>query len=158
MEVTVMTEKQAPRVRHKTFHYRTSVQWLEGRAGLNRSDGKPAFRVASPPEFKGEEGVWTPEDLFVAAVNTCTMTTFAAFAAKRELSIDVYESAAEGTLEFSDGSYRFTQVVVRPRIVARAPATREMVEALVRDAHHSCLITNSISGEVVVEAEIEITG
>lgn len=152
------TTGEAPRVRHKTFHYRTSVFWLGNRAGLNRSEGKQEFRVASPPEFKGEHGVWTPEDLFVAAVNTCTMTTFAAFTSKRDVPIISYESEAEGTLEFADGSYRFTKVVVRPRIVATAPATRELIEAILHDAHRGCLITNSISGEVVVEAEIEITG
>jgi organic hydroperoxide reductase OsmC/OhrA len=151
-----MTTTETPKIRHKTFLYRTSVTWLGDRAGLNGSEGKDSFRVASPPEFKGEPGVWTPEDLFVAAVNTCTMTTFAAFAAKREVPIVSYESEAEGTLAFADGSYRFTKVVVRPRIVAAAPATRELVEAIVHDAHRGCLISNSISGEVVVEAEIEI--
>jgi len=34
------------------------------------SSGKPSFRVASPPEFRGEEHVWTPEDLFVAHVES----------------------------------------------------------------------------------------
>jgi len=148
---------ETPRVRHKTFHYATSVFWLGNRAGLNRADGKQAFRVASPPEFKGEPGVWTPEDLFVAAVNTCTMTTFIAFATKREVPLVVYESAAEGTLEFADGGYRFTKIVVRPRVVAAAPATRELIETILHDAHKGCLISNSITAEVVIEAEIEIT-
>lgn len=151
------TTSDTARVKRKTFHYTTSVFWLGERAGLNRSEGKQAFRVASPPEFKGEPGVWTPEDLFVAAVNTCTMTTFLAFASKKEVPLVVYESSAEGTLEFADGGYRFTKVIVRPRIVAAAPATREMIETILHDAHAGCLISNSIRGEVVVEAEIEIT-
>ena len=151
-----MTSTETPRVRHKTFHYSASVVWLGDRAGLNRSEGKLAFRVASPPEFKGEPGVWTPEDLFVAAVNTCTMTTFAAFSSKRDVPVRSYESSAEGTLEFADGKYRFTRVVVRPRIVATAPATRELIESILEDAHKGCLISNSISGEVVIEAEIVI--
>ncbi|MBI3191832.1 MAG: OsmC family protein, partial [Pedosphaera parvula] len=54
------------------------------------------FRVASPPEFKGEAGVWTPEDLFVAAVNVCTMTTFAAFAQRLNLPVLSYRCEAEG--------------------------------------------------------------
>jgi organic hydroperoxide reductase OsmC/OhrA len=145
-----------PRIRHKTFTYRTTLSWLGNRAGMNGSDGKPPFRVASPPEFKGEEGVWTPEDLFVAAVNTCTMTTFAAFIIKREVAVASYESEAEGTLEFADGSYRFTKVVVRPRVVAMAPATRELIEGILHDAHKACLISNSISGEVIIEPVIEI--
>lgn len=147
---------ETPRIRRKTFTYRTTLSWLGNRAGMNGSDGKPAFRVASPPEFKGEEGVWTPEDLFVAAVNTCTMTTFAAFTIKRDVAVASYESEAEGTLEFVDGGYRFTKVVVRPRVVAMAPATRELMEEILHDVHKACLISNSISAEVVVEPEIDI--
>src|SRR5262245_32660600 len=86
------------RVKHKTFSYRTGVRWLGNRSGLIRSEGKPDLRVASPPEFKGEAGVWTPEDLFVAALDLCTMTTFAALTQRRGLEIVSYDSSAEGTL------------------------------------------------------------
>lgn len=149
--------KQSPQpgIRYKTFTYRTQAQWVENRAGALRSEGKPEFRVSSPPEFKGEAGVWTPEDLFVAAVNVCTMTTFLAFAQRMQIPLVSYTSDAEGALEFVDGGYRFTRVVLRPRIMVGNEEAIEQARKTLHDAHEKCLISNSIRSEVVLEPRIE---
>lgn len=139
--------------KYKSFTYQTHLQWLENRAGQMNAIGKPAFRVASPPEFKGEAGVWTPEDLFVAAVETCTMTTFLAFASRQHIPLVSYESSAEGSLEFTDDGYRFTKVIVKPRVVVSNEASLAQAQKTMEDAHHNCLIANSIRSEVVVEPE-----
>ena len=76
--MAIVESAEAPRARHKSFTYRTDLAWTSGRSGLLSAEGKPDLQVSSPPEFKGEPGRWTPEDLFVSAVNVCTMTTFAA--------------------------------------------------------------------------------
>ena len=68
----------------------------------------------------------------------------------------VYESEAEGMMEYVDGSYRFTKVVVRPRVVVADPATEADVRAVLHDAHEKCIISNSISAPVTMEAEVEI--
>lgn len=140
-----------PKVKHKTFTFHTSLAWLENKAGMLSADGKPSFRVASPPEFKGEAGVWTPEDLFVAAVDICTMTTFMAFAQRLQLPIVSYTSSAEGVLEFVDGGYRFTKVVLKPYILVHTEEAVEQTQRTLHDAHESCLIANSILAEVIVE-------
>ncbi len=149
-------EQGQPKVRHKSFSYATQLSWLENRAGQLSSDGKASFRVASPPEFKGEAGVWTPEDLFVAAVEACTMTTFIAFATRLKIPLVSYESSADGTLEFTDGGYSFTKVVVRPKVVVASEDAVEQAKQTMSDAHHSCLISNSIKGVVTVEPVIEV--
>ena len=71
-----------------------------------RSEGKPALVVNAPPEFKGEPGFWTPEDLFVASVEVCLMLTFVGIAEKRGVSFVSYTSTAEGLLEWVEESYR----------------------------------------------------
>ncbi|MBL7996024.1 OsmC family protein [bacterium] len=152
METTSATLKS----KYKTFTYHTNLQWLENRAGLLNSEGKPGFRVASPPEFKGEAGVWTPEDLFVAAVETCTMTTFLAFAQRLQIPLVSYGSSAEGMLEFADGGYRFTKIILRPKIVVEHETAIEQAKKTIDDAHHNCLIANSIKSEVVLEAEFSV--
>lgn len=146
----------APKTKYKSFTYHTQLHWLENRAGQMNSEGKPAFRVASPPEFKGEAGVWTPEDLFVAAVETCTMTTFLAFSSRQQIPLVSYESSAEGFLEFADGGYRFTKVIIRPKVVVENEAAVAQAQKTMDDAHHNCLIANSIKSEVVIEAEFKI--
>jgi organic hydroperoxide reductase OsmC/OhrA len=62
---------QPPRIKPKSFTYRTGVTGVEGRSASLQAEGKPSLCVASPPEFKGVANVWTPEDFFVAAIEVC---------------------------------------------------------------------------------------
>ncbi len=144
----------APKMKYKSFSYKNHLSWLGGRAGTMNSEGKPGFRVASPPEFKGEAGVWTPEDLFVASVNACVMATFAAFSEKLKLPVISYDCHAEGTLEFVDGGYRFTQVILHPRIVVGTADAVQQAEKTIHDAHRNCLVSNSIRSDVKLQPEI----
>ena len=145
-----------PKARHKSFTYRTSAKWTSGRSGVLGAEGKPALLVSSPPEFKGEAGRWTPEELFVAAIELCTMTTFASFAQRQNLPLLGYRSEAEGLLEFVDDGYRFTRVILRPTITLADPAAVEPAAKAMRDAHEACLIGRSVRAEVVVEPRLEV--
>ncbi len=146
-----------PKVKYKSFVYRTRVEWTGARAGTLTSEGKPAFRVSSPPEFKGEAGVWCPEDLFVASVNSCVMATFAAFLDKQKLPVLSYTCEAEGLLEFAGGGYRVTRVVLRPKVAVRTVEAVAATEKALHDAHQNCIISNSISGTVVLEPEVSVS-
>lgn len=148
---------EEPRIRHRSFTYSTTVEWAGGRSGTLLSGEKPRMRVSSPPEFKGEAGVWTPEDLFVAAVNICLMTTFQSFAAKLELPIVAYTATAEGLLDFVDGGYRFTTIHIRPTITIADSRFVPKVASTLDEAHRSCLISNSISAEVAVEPHLLVS-
>jgi organic hydroperoxide reductase OsmC/OhrA len=157
MEATETTSDSAPpKVRHKSFTYRTASQWTSGRSGVVTSEGKHAVLASSPPEFKGEPGRWTPEDLFVAAIDLCTMTTFTAFAQRLKIPVISYQSEAEGTLEFVDDGYRFTRVVLRPRIMVAEPAAVATAEKAMHDAHESCLVARSVRAEVTIEPTIGV--
>lgn len=145
-----------PKMKHKTFTYHTKLQWIDDRAGLLQSEGKPDLRVASPPEFKGEEGVWTPEDLFVASIEICTLTTFTAFAQRRELEIISYTSEAEGVLEFVNGKYKFTKIILKPVISVDSSDAVALTEKTIHDAHRSCFIANSVQAEIVVEPVVKV--
>jgi organic hydroperoxide reductase OsmC/OhrA len=147
---------EQPKVRHKTFVYKTNLNWIDGKSGTLSSNGKPSIRVASPPEFKGETGVWTPEDLFTASIEICLMSTFLSFAQRHGLSLISYQSAATGTLAFIDGNYRFTHVVLSPHIVVAAPTTESDVRSIVHDSHRHCLIANSINTIVEVNPKITV--
>jgi len=143
-------------VRRKSFTYRTATAWSSGRSGTLTASDKPDLSVSSPPEFKGEAGRWTPEDLFVAAVDLCTMTTFLAFAERQALALRGYRSEAEGLLEFVDDGYRFTRVVLRPVITLLDAASMDHGRKILKDAHEACLIGRSITAEVEVEPRFEV--
>jgi organic hydroperoxide reductase OsmC/OhrA len=142
------------KTRYRTFTYKTSTTWAEGRSGVLASDGKPSLRFSAPPEFRGESGLWTPEHMFVACVEMCHMSTFIAFAVKRCLPIVSYESHANGVLEYVDGDYRFTRIVIFPTIIVSSASAEEDVQSTLRDAEKHCLVTNSIASIVEVNPTI----
>jgi organic hydroperoxide reductase OsmC/OhrA len=152
MEQTTPT----PVKKYRSFTYSTNVEWTSDRQGTLRSSDKPPMSISSPPEFKGIPGVWTPEDLFVAAAEICQMSTFLSFGYRKEIPLRSYKSSAEGLLEMVDGTYKFTRIVIRPVIVVGATWTKEQVEDLVHTAHDQCLIGNSMNAEIVVEPNIII--
>jgi organic hydroperoxide reductase OsmC/OhrA len=143
-----------PSIKQKSFTYKTSAVWNEGRSGSLQSDGKPAIHFSSPPEFKGDEGVWTPEDLFVAAVETCHMVTFLSFAARSHLHVISYQSHTNGVLECVDGDYRFTRIVIFPTVTVSKSIDEEQVKTILQDSHKHCLIVNSIASIVEVNPTI----
>ena len=141
-------------VRSKTYTYRTSVRWTERKMGVIASAGKPEVQVATPPEFKGHEGIWSPEDLFVASVNVCVMSTFLAFAERAGITFRSYESEAEGRLELVDGKFQFTAIALRPRITLQPGGDVGKAKEILAKAEANCLISNSITTRVTVEPTI----
>jgi len=135
--------------------YRTTVRWIREKKGKLFSSGKPEFEVATPPEFKGHLGVWTPEDLFISAVNGCIMTTFLYYREKAKLELKEYESECEGTLEQVNGQLMFTEVVVKPKIMVVHEADINKAKRLIELAEKNCLISNSIKTQVKVIPEIQ---
>ncbi len=155
VERNVMTTAEAPHpVRHKTFFYTTKLEWLAGRTGRADSEGKVGIEISSPPEFKGERGKWTPEDLFVEAVEACFMTTFMALASRKGIPILSYSSTATGTLEFVDGAYRISRIVLMPRVTISDSCTEDLIRTILQDSHRQCLISNSIHSAIEVQPTI----
>ena len=150
-----MPSDAKPTIKHKSFSFETSLHWNGGKTGTMRGTEKPEIRFASPPEFKGEPGVWTPEDLFVGSIDMCMLLTFSAFAERKSLPVKSYTSRARGILEFVDGSYRFTKVIISPTIIVETPEAVALARQTLERAHQQCLITNSITTEVSFEVEIK---
>lgn len=142
-------------VRSKRYTYRTSVRWSEQKRGVMSSAGKPDIEVATPPEFKGHEGIWSPEDLFVASVNVCVMSTFLAFAERAGLAFTGYESEAEGVLELVDGKFQVTTIMIKPKLSLKAGEDAAKAKELLAKAEANCLISNSIKSKVTLEATIQ---
>jgi organic hydroperoxide reductase OsmC/OhrA len=144
------------KVKPKVFSYDVKVRWAAQKHGMLTASGKPDLEVASPPEFKGHPGVWTPEHLYVAAVNACAMLTFLSAATRREIALVAYESDATGILENADGRFSFTRAVLRPRVTVRDQAEVEKARAALQEAEASCLIANSLKTQITIEPEISV--
>ena len=141
------------------YFYSTEVEWTGERHGDLRAPVLPNMQVDAPPEFKGHEGVWTPEHLFVAAVNSCFMTTFLAIAENSKLEFVSFSANAKGKLEKLDGQgFIMTEVVLRPKLVINHARDVERAGRILEKAEKNCLISNSIKTETTLEPEVSFAG
>ena len=137
-------------------NYQTSLRWTDEKKGILSCDGKPDINVACPPEFGGHPGIWSPEDIFLASVEICTMTTFLWYVNKENLSIKSYDSEANGTVEMSGGVFQFSSITIKVRIGISSEDDRSRVEKMMKKVERACLITNSIRTDVNIESDISI--
>jgi peroxiredoxin-like protein len=140
----------------KVFVYKNSIRGEGERKGIVSSDNKPSFKVATPPEFKGHPGIWSPEDLFVASVNVCIMTTFLHYAERNKLEFLSYKSDAEGVLEIIDDSFMFSEIKIRPLLAVKKDSDINKAKDLIELSEKNCLISNSIKSKVSVIPEINL--
>jgi organic hydroperoxide reductase OsmC/OhrA len=142
--------------------YETTVAWKGGHDGRLRTGNGPEMDFSAPPQSQGREGVLTPEDAFVGAINTCIMLMFIWAAERFRLDLVSYECRAEGTkLVELDRTEIFTRVVLKPRIAVRAGGeSKEVVEKRIRRAVQSAqkfsLVANSVKSRIVLEPEIKV--
>jgi organic hydroperoxide reductase OsmC/OhrA len=144
----------------RTAVYQTTVHWKGEHRGRIRMGNGPEMDFSAPPDAHGHAGVLTPEDAFVAAVNTCVMMMFIWAAERFKLDLVSYECVAEGTKRIElDRTELFTKVALGPRIVVRAAQseeTRKRVQRALESALKYSLVANSIKSEIVVEPQIEV--
>jgi len=101
----------------KKYFYQTTIEWQGEKKGLLSCAGKPDLLSASPPEFLGHPDIWSPEDLFVAAVNSCLLMTFTSVSKKQGLTFSAYKAEATGTLEQQNSQFIITEIKIAARIL-----------------------------------------
>jgi organic hydroperoxide reductase OsmC/OhrA len=142
---------------YKSFRYKNELVWKSARRGRLSIAGKPELEVGSPPEFKGESGIWSPEELLVGALNACMMLTFLTLSQSKGVHLLGYESAAEGVLENVDGKYQITQVMVQPSVVLRTQADLEAARTIMAEVERHCFISNSIKAEIRLAPQLQLS-
>jgi organic hydroperoxide reductase OsmC/OhrA len=146
----------------RTAVYHTTVAWKGAHWGRVAMGNGPEMDFSAPPDAHGHAGVLTPEDAFVAAVNSCIMMMFLWAAERFKLNLLAYECRAEGEkLIELDRTETFTSVRLWPQIRVGAdgeePAVVESrIRRALRAAQKYSLVANSVKSEVTVEPVIEI--
>ena len=137
--------------------YSTDVEWTGARRGNLTAQSLPALQVDAPPEFKGHEGTWTPEHLFVGAVSSCFMTTFLAIAENSKLDFASFKTTARGTLEQTEGrGLAITEIVLHPTLTIKQRSDYERAGRILAKAEKHCLIANSAKTKIRLEPEIHL--
>ena len=141
-------------------HYEVKLNWEADRKGLVSSPAlHSSIEVATPPEFpKGIPGIWSPEHLLVAAVNSCLMTTFLAIAENSKFEFINFESKADGKLEKLEGKFMISEIVLSPILIVSIDADKEKALRILQKSEAACLISNSVKSSIVFQPEIRVAG
>lgn len=144
--------------------YEVDVHWSQDRKGLMCSPdvdetigGQGCIEVATPPQFpKGIPGIWSPEHLFTASVNSCLMTTFLAIAENSGLLFKAFSCRGTGKLEQVDGKFVMSEVLLEPSLTLVDEKDRSKAERVLQKSEAACLISNSIKSKVVLKPVIVV--
>ena len=111
------------------------------------SPSLPAITTASPPEFDGPGGLWSPETLLCAAIADCFVLSFRAIARASKIDWSELACRVEGTLERAEGAAQFTQFTTYASIKVSSESDTAKVRRLLEKAEQLCLISNSLRGQ-----------
>lgn len=119
------------------------------------SVGLPDLSTTAPPEFGGPEGSWSPESLMTAAVADCFILTFRAVARASNLEWESLNCEVKGVLDQENRVTRFTRFEVSSVLRILDEAKRDKAERCLDKAERACLVTNSLTAEVVLSPRVE---
>ncbi|MBZ0158693.1 OsmC family protein [Candidatus Methylomirabilis sp.] len=117
-------------------------------------DAGVQVRASAAPAFHGDLDCVDPEEAYVAALSGCHMLTFLAVASRKRLIVDTYEDHATGFMEKNvHGKLAVTRIVLRPqvRFSGSVVPSQDELAKLHEQAHHGCIIANSVLTTVTIE-------
>lgn len=140
-----------------THEYRAAVRWA-GSTGLGydhygRDHEAEGLPLSADPHFRGNPERLNPEVLLLMAAASCQLLSFLAVCARARIDVVAYEDDAEAVMPEDDRPMRITRIVLRPRVTVAGPADEARLHKLTQLAHRECFIANSLTSDVVVEAE-----
>lgn len=147
-----------PCMTNTEYFYEVSLCWQSDKKGILDS---PALNftvdVATPTQFSKDIKLeWTPEHLFVAAVNSCLMTTFLSIAENSKLEFSGFDSKAVGKIETVNGINMISEITLMPVLTIGNENNRERAEILLQKSEDNCLIANSTKSKIIFKPEIII--
>lgn len=141
-----------------THYYEVNLLWNHDSKGTLSSPILPdKIEVATPPEFpNGIKEIWTPEHLFVAAVNSCLMSTFLLVAANSKFEFISFECNAVGKIEKVEGKFAVTEITLKPTLVIPSTQNEAKAKRVLEMSEKACAISNSIKTKINLEPIITI--
>jgi organic hydroperoxide reductase OsmC/OhrA len=150
----------------RTHHYSLDLSWDEPGTGTTdyrsycrryriTGPGKPTLIGSADPAFLGDPGLYNPEELLLGALASCHMLSYLALCTRRGVTVRDYVDSPHGTMqEAPNGSGRFEEVVLEPRVCVASKAEVEEALRLHDEAHATCFIARSCSFPVLHRAKV----
>lgn len=120
--------------------------------------GRHAIAGSSDPAFRGDEGRWNPEQLFVGSLSACHKLWFLHLAAVADVVVTAYVDHAEGVMVTAPGAETgcFTSVTLRPQVTLARALDADLLTGLHADAHRRCFLANSVNFPVTCEPSFAV--
>ncbi len=139
-----------------SWDFTTNVTWLEGEKLNLGCHGMPDIAVTPPPQFGGEEGYWTPEDLLVGSVDSCMLLTALFFVGKYKINLKAYKSHATGNMEKTAEGLRFTGITVHVEGTVSEEAEIESFKKALEMAEKFCPVSAAVSCPVHLDVSATV--
>jgi len=140
------------------YSYETRVTWEEGKQASIHAGDKAILQVAAPPEFGGPEDMWSPEELLVASVGSCLMTTFLYFIELLKIRLVSCESNASGAMEKTPDGLRFTAMDVAIAAKVKSASDYQKTTELKKKLEKYCPVSTSLNFPVRLSLEVRAAG
>jgi organic hydroperoxide reductase OsmC/OhrA len=113
---------------------------------------KDTIQASSDPAFLGDKTKYNPEELLLASLSSCHMLWFLHLCADNGVIIIDYTDNPKGILiESEDGSGKFKEVILHPKVIVANGSMIEKVNELHHKAQDFCFIANSVNFTVRCE-------
>jgi organic hydroperoxide reductase OsmC/OhrA len=143
------TSRQTQEDSSKRFYTKSHKILIEGKSVLN---------VSAAKAFKGDPALYNPEDLLLSSLVSCHMMSYLYVCSQNGIEVLEYSDNAEAMLEVSsDGSGRFVEVRLNPKVKILNQDKVEMALALHKKANQLCFIANSCNFPVLHNASCEVS-
>jgi len=139
-----------------TYVYVNTVQKRTDTDPVVIFGGPGELTVGPAPEFGGRPESLNPEELFVAAINSCLMMTFFYFLRRSDIELQSYEADAEGQVQKGVDGLRFVDVQVHATASVKEPHLAEKVCEMAGLAEKYCLVSRSVSCPVRYHLHVEV--
>jgi organic hydroperoxide reductase OsmC/OhrA len=118
--------------------------------------GMPELQSAPPIDFDDPGDAWSPEHLFLAAVETCFLFTLRSVARASKIEFVSLELSGAGKVDRKEGATRFTEIVLRPRLRVPEGTDKERTLRVLEKSEKACLVSASLATPVRLEPEVLI--
>ncbi len=141
------------------FHLKAEWPGLRNDIGTINA-GNLKTKVSIPPEMDGPGVGTNPDEMLLGAAATCYIITLAAMMERSKLDKEALTMESVGVVDVTKGVITYKKIIHRPHIILKTDATAKdeaLALKLAEKAETSCMISQAIQGNVVVELETTIT-
>lgn len=138
--------------------FETTLHSTKIEQGVVSTPGREDISYSSPVPFGGVEGQWTPEDLMLAAIESCQHLTTMFFVKKEGIEIIEYRSQTSSRLDKTPQGLRFPEITIKVCPTIAKEEDREKMAKAIELGHSYCPVGAAMEIPIKVEMDIKVQG